>query len=176
MAADEFASPDLEILAAQLRDDAAYLTRLYPARHDAARLLEQRRTQRWPARAGWRVAAAVLLLAGAGSTFAWLEARSSALRQSVALESGAGQTGAAAGTEASPVVALERELKSLAPPVAPREVALTATADETPLFSTESDIADLEPGDLLQELSASEQEAMFDLLETEPIELARVSL
>lgn len=176
--ADEFESPDLEVLATQLSDDAAYLARLYPPRAIPAHLLDGRR--RWST-GRWRVAAAVLLLAGvSGALGLWAASERAASLKVAAVTDSADEAVAdpVAVNEQNPDVpasgsaSLKTESLKTAPFTAGPSVA-GASENHVP---TESEITGLEPGELLQELSVSEQEAVFDLLEAEPIQLARISL
>ncbi len=178
---DEFAAPDLEALAVQLSDDAEYLAKLYPPRVHPAQLFERRPGWRaWMTR--WRAAAAVLWFAGAAAAWsAWGMANRDESNQ---LASFSGSSAQAAHAIAVPMtrsalaaaadsVSQAGEVSRVDLPPAPRRVVRDANSNQ---IVVESDFSDLEPGDLLQDLSIPEQEAVFDLLESEPIELARVSL
>ena len=174
---DEFDSPDLEVLAAQLSDDAAYLAKLYPPRTVRPVELPKRRFGASVFAPGrWRVASVMLWIAGTAAVWsAWGLATRGEHRQVAA----AGDTSAdqlsviGAGTFRA---VFTNNLADLS--VTPRTIVSAALLRDAISNSIQSDtdFSGLEPGDLLQDLSASEQEAVFDLLESEPIEQARLSL
>lgn len=163
---DHFASPDLELLAAQLSDDAAYLARLYPP--GAARRRPPA-SGRWTAasiRFRWASAAAVLFLLGLGGAIAAWSADGRKLVDR-------GQR------RSQPSMPAAREMPDLSAPSSGAPAGGNAdhvTDHVTVQLDFEFDDQGLEPGALLRELSASEQEAVLDLLEDQPIELARISL
>jgi hypothetical protein len=154
---DTFESPDLELLAGQLRDDAAYLARLYPP--GAAR--SRPAVNRWSwGRSHRRLAsaAAVLFLIGMGG--------------SIAAWSAGGRTLVDRGT----VHRSQNDFVNSEAFDTSAESNQSATGGTTNHVTSEIDESGLEPSALLRELSVSEQEAVFDLLEDQPIELARISL
>jgi hypothetical protein len=176
MTVDEFSSPDLEALAVQLSDDADYLAKLYPPRMLPAQLPQRRRG--WKAFiARWRVAAAVLWFAGtAAAVSAWGLANREPPNSIASLSGSSAQSKhAIPGPLASSAVDEDRAIES-SPVDLPAAVMRALRDANSNHFVIESDFSNLEPGDLLQDLSVPEQEAVFDLLESEPIELARVSL
>lgn len=162
---DDFESPDLEVLAAQLSDDAAYLAKLYPPRTIPGHVLERNRRWHLPAAARWRTAAAAVLLAGAGAGFGlWAALQSSPIGQ--------GNQHQVAVRPAPSGTVVDEPARDV-----PVQYQLAAGTSANPShFLIESEHAGLEPADLLQELSVPEQEAVFDLLEAEPVQLARISL
>ena len=175
---DEFATPDLEVLAAQLGDDAAYLAKLYPPRATPTRLLERRRGWSALINGRWRVAAAVLCFAGTAAALSVWGVATQAESQPIAWASGSivRRFELIAARDLDPVLLNEQSVE-VSTSGALRVAAAPAMGDSSSKHVlTESSFTGLEPGDLLQDLSVSEQEAVFDLLESEPIELARVSL
>jgi hypothetical protein len=175
---DAFETPDIEALAAQLGDDAAYLAKLYPPRAMPTQLLERRR--RWSASTTvrWRVAAAVLCLAGTASALgAWgLANRREALQVALAPGSSEHQSPVIAAPAVDPTHDNEQSSDVSTSGVLPAAAAPMVRDANSNHVSIVSDFSGLEPGDLLRDLSVPEQEAVFDLLESEPIELARISL
>lgn len=173
---DEFEAPDLEALAVQLGDDAEYLAKLYPPRVCPAEFLERRRG--WSHKIGrGRVAAVVLWFAvAAAAVSAWGLANQDEPNYIASL-SGSSEPSAHAISDPTAGLAFEQNPNFDASTTGVPPAAAPALRDaNSNHVATESDFSALEPGDLLQDLSVPEQEAVFDLLESEPIELARISL
>jgi len=175
--AEEFDSPVLQALAVQLGDDADYLAQLYPPRAVPTRPLEGRRGWSTSTTGRWRVAAILFCFVGTATALGvWgFASRGDSLQVALAIVSSASQPLTIGAGTLTPATNYEPSGVATRSPYSIAAAAALRDANVKHVFS-DSNFSGLEPGDLLQELSVSEQEAVFDLLESEPIELARISL
>jgi len=174
--ADEFESPECEALAVQLGDDADYLAQLYSPRTMPTRPLAQRRGWSHATTGRWRIAAVVIWLAG--TAVAWgvwdVASRARSMRVAFATSSIANLPRTIGAGTVIPATNFQQDGVAWRGPYSFAAAALRDSNSKH--VTTEADFSGLEPGELLQDLSVSEQEAVLDLLESEPIELARISL